>query len=80
MRRMMSQMKQGGLLSRLAGKFMPGLGLGGKPPGPEELAAAQSALAGAGLRPAGPRGPSRDDLRKSRKAERQRKKQARRRH
>jgi len=80
MRKMMGQMKQGGLLSRLAGRFMPGLGLGGKPPSAADLADAQRVLAGGGVRPAGPRGPARDDLRKSRKAERQRKKQARRRH
>jgi signal recognition particle subunit SRP54 len=80
MRRMMSQMKQGGLLARLAGRFMPGLGLGGKPPSAADMAEAQRVLSGAGARPAGPRGPSRDDLRKARKAERQRKKQARRRH
>ena len=81
MRRMMAQVKQGGLLSRLAGKLMPGLGLGGGMPSAEDMAAAQRAMAtGAGGARAAPRGPSRDDLRRARKQERQRKKQARRRH
>ncbi|HEX5008988.1 MAG TPA: signal recognition particle protein [Planctomycetota bacterium] len=79
MRKMMNQVKQGGLLSRLAGKFMPGLGLGGGMPSAEDMADAQRALAGAGAR-AGARGPSKDDLRRQKKLERQRKKQARRRH
>jgi hypothetical protein len=48
-------------------------------PGAEDMAAAQRALQGEGAR-AAPRGPSRDDLRRARKQERQRKKQARRRH
>jgi signal recognition particle subunit SRP54 len=79
MRKMMSQMKKGGLMSRLAGKLMPGLGLGGGMPSAEDMAAAQQAMAGAPSRSA-PRGPSRDDLRRAKKQERQRKKQARKRH
>jgi len=79
MRKMMSQMKKGGLMSRLAGKLMPGLGLGGGMPSEEDMAAAQQAMAGGPARSA-PRGPAREDLRRQKKQERQRKKQARRRH
>jgi signal recognition particle subunit SRP54 len=78
MKRMMNQVKQGGLFSRLAGKLMPSLGLGGGMPSAEDMAAAQRAMQG-GARAAA-RGPSKDDLRKQKKLERQRKKQARRRH
>ena len=76
MRRMMAQMKKGGLLSRLAGKLVPGLG-GGLP----DMGSLLPAQAGRGA--AAPervdRG-ERDALRRARKAERQRKKAARRRH
>jgi signal recognition particle subunit SRP54 len=74
MRRMMAQMKKGGLLSRLAGRLVPGMG-GGLPD--------MSALmpGGGGAAPQAPRGgPDREALRKARKRERQRRKQGRRRH
>jgi signal recognition particle subunit SRP54 len=73
MRRMMAQLRKGGLMSRLAGKLLPGLG-GGLP----DLAGALPARAGAGV-PAAARAEGRDDRRKARKAERKRRKQSRRR-
>jgi signal recognition particle subunit SRP54 len=74
MRRMMSQMKKGGLLSRLAGRLMPGRGGEGLP----DLA---SVLPGEGAAPAAPaRSGDRDARRRARKQERQRRKKARRRH
>jgi len=81
MRRMMGQLKQGGLMSRLAGKFLPGMGKG-LPDMSEMMSgvgapglAEGGAASRAGMRPG-----ERDDRRKAKKAERQRKKQARRRH
>jgi signal recognition particle subunit SRP54 len=74
MRRMMAQMKKGGLLSRLAGKLVPGLG-GGLP----DLGAMLPDRAGRAAAAPAPRA-DRDALRRARKAERQRKKAARRRH
>jgi signal recognition particle subunit SRP54 len=72
MRKMMAQLKKGGLMSRLAGKLLPGMG--GKLPDMSQMLPA-----GVGA-PAAARGPARDDRRKARKAERKRKKQSRRRH
>jgi signal recognition particle subunit SRP54 len=72
MRKMMAQLKKGGLMSRLAGKLLPGMG--GKLPDMSQMLPA-----GVGA-PAAARGPVRDDRRKARKAERKRKKQSRRRH
>jgi signal recognition particle subunit SRP54 len=80
MRRMMGQLKQGGLLSRLAGKLIPGMGKG--LPDMSDMMGSMPGMPGAGgaaLR-APVRPGQRDDLRKARKAERQRKKQSRRRH
>jgi hypothetical protein len=48
-------------------------------PSADDMAAAQQAMSGAPAR-SGPRGPARDDLRRAKKQERQRKKQARKRH
>jgi len=76
MRRMMAQMKKGGLLSRLAGKLVPGLG-GGLP----DMGSLLPAQAGRGAAaPERVDRSERDALRRARKAERQRKKAARRRH
>jgi signal recognition particle subunit SRP54 len=72
MRKMMAQLKRGGLMSRLAGKLLPGMG--GRLPDMGQLLPEGAAVA------AGARGPGRDDRRKARKAERKRKKQSRRRH
>ncbi|MHC5210110.1 MAG: signal recognition particle protein [Planctomycetota bacterium] len=72
MRKMMAQIKKGGLMSRLAGKLMPGGG-GGMPDLGQMMPAGAAA-------PVTQRGPGRDDRRKARKAERKRKKQSRRRH
>ena len=75
MRRMMAQMKKGGLLSRLAGKLVPGLG-GGLP----DMGSLLPARGAAAAAPERIDRSERDALRRSRKAERQRKKAARRRH
>jgi len=77
MRRMMAQVRKGGLLQRLAGRFAPGLA-GGLPDMGSLLPAAGSRGAAPGAERAD-RG-ERDALRRARKAERQRKKAARRRH
>ncbi|MGQ0552094.1 MAG: signal recognition particle protein [Planctomycetota bacterium] len=75
MRRMMSEMKKGSLMQRLAGRFLPGKALGGGMP---DLSALQEAAGrGDSARAATV---DRDALRRARKAERQRKKQSRRRH
>jgi signal recognition particle subunit SRP54 len=75
MRRMMGQLKQGGLLSRLAGKIIPGMGA--KMPAMDELMAGGGGISRAAT---ATRTLDNDARRKARKAERQRKKQARRRH
>jgi signal recognition particle subunit SRP54 len=75
MRRMMAQMKKGGLLSRLAGKLVPGLG-GGLP----DMGSLLPARGAAAAAPERIDRSERDALRRARKAERQRKKAARRRH
>jgi signal recognition particle subunit SRP54 len=72
MQRMMKQLKKGGMMSRLASRFMPGAG-GGLPDMGELAAPAAPA------RMPGVAGRSDTDRRKARKAERQRKKQGRRR-
>ncbi len=80
MRRMMGQLKQGGLMSRLAGKLLPGMSKG--MPDMSEMSAMMPGVGASGgadalratLRPG-----ERDDRRKAKKAERQRKKQSRRR-
>jgi len=76
MRRMMAQMKKGGLLQRLAGKL--GMGLGAGMP---DMGSLMPGAAGRAA-PAAERvdRDERDALRRARKAERQRKKAARRRH
>ena len=76
MRRMMGQLKQGGLLSRLAGKIIPGMGA--KMPDMDELMAGPGG--GIGRAATATRTIDNDARRKARKAERQRKKQGRRRH
>ncbi|HZL99519.1 MAG TPA: AAA family ATPase, partial [Planctomycetota bacterium] len=77
MRRMMAQVKKGGLLQRLAGKLVPGLG--GGLPDMGSLLPSQAGRAGDSGAERIDR-TERDALRRARKAERQRKKAARRRH
>ncbi|MHC4845634.1 MAG: signal recognition particle protein [Planctomycetota bacterium] len=75
MRKMMSKLKKGGLMGRLAGKLIPGMG-GGMPDMSEMMPGAD---AGASRTVGTKRPGGRDDRRKARKAERKRRKQSRRR-
>jgi signal recognition particle subunit SRP54 len=76
MRKMMSKLKKGGLMGRLAGKLMPGMG-GGMPDVSEMMPGGAGGLPQTvGSRRPG--GGGRDDRRKARKAERKRRKQSRR--
>ena len=74
MQKMMKQLKGGGLMSRLAGKLMPGMG-GGAP----DMSEVMSGMGAGGPAAGGGRATPgrRTDLRKSRKAERKRRKQGR---